>query len=129
MPSLSEILASLARDLATEVLALARSSSVEDILAGHAPAKPAPGPPSGPSTKTDVSALPTHVKRMGPEMIESAANLITSYVKSHQGANAERIRKELGIPQNKWMRPLALALAKKGLTKKGQKRATIYFVK
>jgi hypothetical protein len=53
----------------------------------------------------------------------------TRYVKSHQGARAEVIRKELGIPKNKWAIPLALALEKKGLSKKGEKRATTYWVK
>jgi hypothetical protein len=66
---------------------------------------------------------------MGPETIESVASLIVSYVKSHQGATGGTVRKTLGIPPNKWLRPLALALAKKGLTKKGQKRATTYWVK
>jgi hypothetical protein len=65
---------------------------------------------------------------MGPSMIDSVASLITRDVKSHQGAKAEAIRKELGIPKNKWARPLAFALEKKGLSKKGEKRATTYWV-
>jgi hypothetical protein len=39
------------------------------------------------------------------------------------------IRKELGILVAKWARPLAFALETKGLSKKGQKRATTYWVK
>jgi hypothetical protein len=66
---------------------------------------------------------------MGPAMIDSVASLITCYVKSHQGSRAEAIRKDLGIPKNKWAIPLALALEQKGLSKKGEKRATTYWVK
>jgi hypothetical protein len=66
---------------------------------------------------------------MGATTIDSIANLVASYVKSHQGAKAAEIRKALGIAPNKWLRPLALALASKGLSKKGEKRATAYFVK
>jgi hypothetical protein len=131
MPALSETLATLAQTFATEVLALAKSASIDDIIAETAgvPVKRGPGRPPKSSSTVDVSPLPTTAKRMGPAMIDSVANLITRYVKSHQGARAEVIRKELGIPKNKWAIPLALALEKKGLSKKGEKRATTYWVK
>jgi hypothetical protein len=129
MPSLSETLAALSQAFAEDVLAVARSTSIEDIISNGAPMKHGPGRPRGSSTKTDVSALPTEVKRMGPAMIDSTASLIVSYVKSHQGVGGAEIRKELGIPANKWLRPLALALEKKGLSKQGKKRATTYWVR
>jgi hypothetical protein len=106
-------------------------SIVEDIIAETAgiPVKRGPGRP--PKSSVVASTLPSTIppKRMGPAMIDSVANLITRYVKSHQGARAEAIRKELGIPKNKWAVPLAFALEKKGLSKKGEKRATTYWVK
>src|SRR5580698_7046043 len=105
MTNLSETLAALAEAFATEVLALVRAGSVEDI----------------PSEPQRAARSPADVKRMGPEMIDSVASLITSYVKSHQGANGATIQKELGIAPNTWPRPRALALEKKGLSKKGQK--------
>jgi hypothetical protein len=120
MPSLSESFATLAQTFAEDVLALARKASVEDIIAETDAAPITRGPESLPST------IPP--KRMGPAMIDSVANLITRYVKSHKGARAEAIRKELGIPKNKWAIPLALALEKKGLSKNGEKRATTYWV-
>jgi hypothetical protein len=131
MPSLSESFAALAQIFAEDVLALARKASVEDIIAETAgvPGKRGPGRPPKSSSTVDVSPLPTTAKRMGPAMIDSVANLITRYVKSHQGARGEVIRKELGIPKNKWAVPLAFALEKKGLSKKGEKRATTYWVK
>jgi hypothetical protein len=133
MSNLSQTLSALAQNFATDVLSLARSASVEDIIAETAgmPVKRGPGrPPKSPSA-VDVSTLPSTIppKRMGPDMIDSVASLITRYVKSHQGARAEVIRKELGIPKNKWAIPLAFALENKGLSKNGQKRATTYWVK
>jgi hypothetical protein len=121
MPSLSESFATLAQTFAEDVLALARKASVDDIIAETNAAPITGGPEALPST------IPP--KRMGPPMIDSVANLITRYVKSHQGARAEVIRKELGIHKNKWAVPLAFALEKKGLSKKGEKRATAYWVK
>jgi hypothetical protein len=127
MPSLSEVFSTLAQNLATEVLALARKASVNEILsdshvAGH-------GPGLTPLSETKSPATPAlDVKRMSADTIDSVATVITRYVKSHQGSKAEAIRKELGIPKEKWARPLAFALGKKGLSKKGQKRATTYWV-
>src|SRR5580658_9781838 len=133
MPTLSESLATLAQNFATEVLVLARSASIEDIISetSGAPLKRGPGRPPKSHSAVDASTLPSTIpaKRMGPAIIDSVASLITRYVKSHQGARAEAIRKELGIPKNKWARPLAFALEKKGLSKKGEKRATTYWVK
>jgi hypothetical protein len=127
MPTLSDTLATLAEALASEVLVLARSASVDDILSEP---RRGPGrPPRSASKMDDASKLEISGKRMGATTIDSVASLITSYVKSHQGAKATEIRKALGIPSNKWLRPLALALASKGLSKKGEKRATAYFVK
>jgi hypothetical protein len=122
MPSLSEAFATLAQNFATEVLVLARSASIEDIIAETSRA---------PALERGPEPLPSTVppKRMGLEMIDSVANLVVRYVKSHQGSRSEAIRKELGIPKNKWAVPLALALSTKGLSKKGQKRATTYWVK
>ena len=131
MPSLSESFAALAQTFAQDVLALARKASVDDIIAetNAAPVKRGPGRPPKSSSTVDVSALPTTARRMGPAMIDSVASLITRYVKSHPGARAEVIRKKLGLPKNKWAVPLALALSTKGLSKKGEKRATTYWVK
>jgi hypothetical protein len=127
MLALSETLAALAETFATEVLALARSASVDDILSEP---QRGPGRPPRATTKVDIaSKLAISGKRMGATTIDSVASLISSYVKSHQGAKAAEIRKALGIPPNQWLRPVAVALASKGLSKKGEKRATAYFVK
>jgi hypothetical protein len=58
------------------------------------------------------------------------ADTIVTFVKQHKdGLRAEQIRAELSIDKREWMRPLEVALASKKLAKKGEKRATTYFVK
>jgi hypothetical protein len=129
MPSLSEAIAALAEAFATDVLTLTWQSSVNEINADPRDEKRSPGRrPSTDGVQTSDTP-PLDVKRMSADTIDSVATLIVRYVKSHQGAKAETIRKQLGIPREKWMRPLAFALGKKGLSKKGEKRATTYWVK
>jgi hypothetical protein len=120
MSNLSQTLSALAQAFATDVLFLARSASVEDIISetNGAPVRRGPGRP--PKSPVVVSTLPSTIppKRMGPSMIDSVASLITRYVNSHQGARAEAIRKELGIPKNKWAVPIALALERRASPKR-----------
>jgi hypothetical protein len=129
MPSLSANFESLASTFATNVLALARRASVNEINEGAPVTREAEGRPPSADVSSATASPSLDVRRMSADTIDSVATLITRYVKSHQGAKAVAIRKELGIPATKWARPSAFALKKKGLSKKGQKRATTYWVK
>ncbi len=132
MPNLQSTIQQLAAQFADGVLSAIRGASLEDILAetsGGAArprgrvtaAKRGPGRPRG--------------GRSGGRGRRSAADLnavvdrIVALVGKHKaGLRAEQIKAQLGIPRNQLMRPLSMAL-KKGLRKKGQKRATTYFAK
>jgi hypothetical protein len=129
---------SLAQTFATQVLGAIRASSLESILAetsskGRGPGRPpaalsvrtvskrGPGRPPGPTSK--------RLGRRSAKDLAKTASAIVALVKQRQGLRAEQIRAELQIPKNAWARPLALALASKKLSKKGEKRATAYYAR
>jgi hypothetical protein len=128
MPDLRSSIQSLAQTFAAGVLAAIRSSSLEDILGetsgakrgpGRPPGKRGPGRPPGSSSK--------RLARRSAKDIANVTSSIVALVKKHpKGLRAEQIRAELKIAKKEWMRPLGLALGSKRLTKKGQKRATVY---
>jgi hypothetical protein len=137
MPDLRSSIQSLAQTFAAGVLDAIRSSSLEDILGetsggkrgpgrppgkrgpGRPPGKRAPGRPPGSASK--------RLARRSATDIAAVTESIVALVKKHpKGLRAEQIRAQLGIAKKEWMRPLGLALASKKLTKKGQKRATVY---
>jgi hypothetical protein len=140
MPDLRSEIRGLSEKFASSVLAVIRSSSLEDIL-GHAahtggarrgrpPGRPVgrpagkrgPGRPPGSSGK--------RLRRRSAKDIGAVSDKIVALVKKHKsGLRSEQIRAQLGIAKKEWMRPLEAALSSKKLTKKGEKRATTYFAR
>src|SRR5580658_5421918 len=130
MSDLRSSIHALAQSFASGVLQTIRSSSLEEILGtnsapkrgpGRPPSKRGPGRPRGSSSK--------RLARRSTKDLTAVANSIVALVKKHpKGLRGEQIRAELRIAKNEWMRPLGLALDSKKLTKKGEKRATIYFL-
>jgi hypothetical protein len=113
MPDLRSSIQSLAQTFAAGVLDAIRSSSLEDILGETS------GRPPGSASK--------RLARRSANDIAAVTESIVALVKKHpKGLRAEQIRAQLGIAKKEWMRPLGLALDSKKLTKKGQKRATVY---
>ena len=89
------------------------------------PAAPKPATPA-PAKKAAGGKAPK--MRRGPEEIAKIIGRIADLVsKSDKGMNAEGIGKALGLKPNEMRRPLDEGLAAKKLTKKGVKRATVYF--
>jgi len=130
MPDLRATIESLAEQFAAGVLEAIRGASLDDIVAATAreggregrrrresgPGRPASPPPS------------KRRPRPSAQHVAALAEGIVALVKQHpKGLRAEQIRAELGIAKNQWMRPLALALESKKLTKKGEKWSTTYF--
>jgi hypothetical protein len=155
MSSLHSSIQSLAEQFASGVLHAIRSSSLEEIL-GEAvsarrgpgrppttrglvttrgPGRPAgkrgPGRPPGPSgSGRPPGPTKGRLRRRSEKDLAHVAESIVALVGKHKGGlRGEQIRAELGIPKNAWMKPLSLALGSKKLTKKGQKRATVYFAR
>jgi hypothetical protein len=151
MSTLRSAIQSLADQFAANLLHAVRASSLEDILglgtaargpgrppANRAPGRPrakrGPGRPSGRSSGRPAGRPPGPTKgrlpRRSVKDLEKVAESIVGLVAKHRGGlRGEQIRAQLGIPKNAWMKPLALALGSKKLTKKGEKRSTTYFAR
>jgi hypothetical protein len=149
MSTLHASIQSLAEKFASGVLHAIRSSSLEEILgeavsAGRGPGrtqttrgparptgKRGPGRPPGPSgLGRPPGPTKGRLRRRSDKDLTRVAESIVALVGKHKaGLRGEQIRAELGIPKNAWMKPLSLALGSKKLTKKGQKRATVYFAR
>ena len=139
MPTLKTTIASLADTFAAGVLAAIRSASLEEILAdgGGAPARRGPGRPR----KVDVgtaTVAPTPAKkgkggrlaRRSTSDIEHVIGLVVAKLGEHKtGLRSEQLQKALKLDKKEITGPIAAALAAKKITKKGERRATVYFAK
>lgn len=118
----------LVSKFASDLEALVRRTALQAVtgaLGGAAPAA-APVARAKPGPKASGGKKSGKRVRRSPEQIKATAEKIASYVKSNPGANAEKIKKALGIAKNEWLAPLALLMDGKRLASKGEKRATTY---
>jgi hypothetical protein len=120
---------SLTADFITGVLAAIRECSLEELV-GDGPSSPREPAVDKPRRGRPPGTSSGRLARRSAEDIEGMADKIISCVKAagKDGLRAEQIRAEVSIPKNEWLRPLQLALDSKGLTKTGNKRATVYTV-
>jgi hypothetical protein len=129
MPTFSDTIQELAAKFAEGVVQALRSVSLEDLRSktgGRSPASPVKRSPGRPR-RGGASEVPPEGKRRSADDLAFARGMIVKYVRSHPGAKAEAIRVALGIPKNKWAKPLADALAEKTLTKKGERGSATYW--
>jgi hypothetical protein len=131
MPTLTDTIQDLAAKFAEGVIRALRTVSLDELRAvanASAPSRPTPAKrgPGRPRVTASAEA-PAKRERRSLDDLAATSGMIVKYVRSHPGSNSETIRKELGIAKPKWARPLAMALAEKKLTKKGEKRATKYW--
>jgi hypothetical protein len=126
MPTLHSILNALASNLASDIVDVIRSSSLEELLGNRGPGRPPKSMSNGvakPSRTTRSGRLP----RRSAEEIAAALNEIVGLVSKHKdGLRAEEIRVKLGMQAKELPRLLKEGLATKKLKAKGQKRATTY---
>lgn len=139
MSNLHQTINSLAADFAHELLRALRGASLDEILAetapGHAGAR-GRGRRAAPAAAAEQAApAPSGRRRRGrlhrrsPKELEAVVGRIVSLLQGHKnGLRAEDIRTKLGIDRREIPRPLAEALKKKLISKKGKKRATTYTV-
>ncbi len=154
MSNLREQIQSLAADFAAAVVKAFHGASFSDIAALTAGAAPPAIPAKAKSRNRKrsrkatagpvVSAAPAKaapaakgaakkaakpIKRRGPAEIEKViARIVELLQKSPGGLRAEEIGKRLGLNSRELPRPLKEAVEAKKFAKKGQKRATTYFV-
>jgi hypothetical protein len=127
MPTLRATLNALATNLASDIVDVIRSSSLEELL-GERRGQPGRAPKMSnggakPSHTTSSGRLP----RRSAEEIAAALDQIVGLVrKHHDGLRAEEIRVKLGMQAKESPRVLKEGLATKKLKAKGRKRATTY---
>ena len=128
-PTLKEQLTLLTTFFVTNILKTLRETSLEDLL-GNMPPQGL-GMPVATAAKTMPKTAkprkPTKRFRRTSANIATTARDIVSFVTRCPNVGAEAIRQGLGIKKHEWLQPIALALTM-GLKKKGEKRATVYFV-
>jgi hypothetical protein len=149
MSALKSSLQSLAASFAEEVVRAIQGASLQELLgevAGSRSRRGSPGASAAPAapaaslaavSSADAARAPRgasplrrgRLKRRSAEDIAATLDGIVSLLKQHPaGLRAEQIRKELNMLAKELPRPLAEGLEAKALRKKGQKRATVYFV-
>lgn len=136
MPTLHATINSLASEFAHSLLRALRGASLDEILAetapGHAGGGRRPGRPA--ATRAPAAATPAPAKRGGRRLrrrsaqdIQAVVGKVVTLLKANKkGLRAEEIRDKLGLDRREVPRPLAEALKKKLVTKRGKKRATTY---
>jgi len=138
MSALQSTLQSLAASFAEEVVRAIQGSSLQELLGevsgpkGRAPIMPRSAG-AAPARAGRAAAAPKRssgrLKRRSPDDIMATLERIVTLLKSNpEGLRAEQIRKELDVEAKELPRPLAEGLSAKTLRKKGQKRATVYYV-
>ena len=130
--ALGQELRSMCDDFANRLTLTVRRSVLEQVLSamggnGVAPARRGPGRPRGTSaTKAPPTAARADGKRT-PEQVQADGERIASYVRAHPGQRLEQIAAGLGTGSQELKLPVIKLLASKTLSKKGQKRGTMYF--
>ena len=134
--NLKSTIDTLAQTFAAGILQAIRSAPLDEILGegagrgGRKPGRPAKATTAAESTGGGKRARGGRLARRTADDIQAVVESIVSLVKKSKGGlRAEQIRAQLNLDKREIGRPIAEALAKKKLTKKGEKRATTYFAK
>jgi hypothetical protein len=130
--SLRESIQALSEQFAVNILTAMKGASLQDIagLSGHrAPERRNAPRTAKPATKAKaLSKKPG--KRRSPEDVQALAEKIVAEVKkAGEGIRIEQVGKALGLKAADMRIGIDHALEAKMLTKRGQKRATKYYVK
>jgi hypothetical protein len=125
--SLQKAIEALSREFVEQVLSAVRKASLEDIAEATGRVRTGPARGSRPTAK---KGKPGRLPRRSQADLEKATEAIVGLLKSHpKGLRAEEIRRELSLDPRELPRPIQEALDSKQIAKKGQKRATTYFIK
>ncbi|HEY1956228.1 MAG TPA: hypothetical protein VGH28_11455 [Polyangiaceae bacterium] len=136
MSTLHSTINSLASEFAHSLLRAVRGASLEEILAetapGHAGGGARRGRPAAAAAHTTQAAPARRggrrLRRRTATDIQAVVGKMVTLLKSNKkGLRAEDIREKLHLDRREVPRPLAEALKKKLVTKKGKKRATTYY--
>lgn len=121
--SIQESMTAISGDIAEVVMEAIRELSLDDLMGSVVGGR-------SKATAKSSSKKSSGGKRVrrSAEALQEMAEQIASYVRKHKdGVSAENIREELDIERKDIPRPIAEALSQKLISKRGQKRATLYF--
>jgi hypothetical protein len=127
MSALKTNLQSLAASFADDVVRAIRGASLQELLGevGNGPRPARRAAASEPSR----AARRGRLKRRSAADISNAVDRIAALLGQHKsGLRAEQIRQQLRVQAKELPRPLTEGLKAKRYSKRGQKRATVYFV-
>ncbi len=138
MSNLHHTINALASEFAHALLRSLRGASLEEILTevthsgGAAPRRRGRPAGGGASHAAPAAAAPRkrggRLHRRSATDITTVAGKILTLLQTHKnGLRAEEIRTKLDLDRREIPRPLAEALKKKMISKKGKKRATTYY--
>ncbi len=127
MSTLHQTINALASEFAHNLLRALRNASLEEIIAethaGHSA--------TGGGRRAGGAAPATRgrrLRRRSAQDINAVVGRVVTLLKANKkGLRAEEIRAKLSLDRREIPRPLAEALKKKLVTKRGKKRATTYF--
>jgi len=130
MSALKEVISAATEEFATAIIAAIRGASFDEIAETS---EDAPASSGGGGyrvrgkTASKASGKGKRIRRSQDD-IQGVVDKIVAFVKKHKdGVSAEAIREELGVERKELPRPIAEALGQKLISKRGHKRATMYF--
>jgi hypothetical protein len=114
-------------DFVQEMTELVRQAALESVSA--ALGTPGAGPAKGKSAKRASAGFVAKRggKRTAQELEQQGSALVTM-IRQTPGIRADQLAKAMGVMTRDLALPIKKLLADKAITKKGQKRATAYFV-
>ena len=130
MNAFKEMISGLAEEFVSAILEAVRGASLDDLssVGGSAMKTHAAGGYRPPVAKKSGGSKGGKRVRRSEEAIQEVAEQIAVFVKKHKdGVGAETIREELGIDRKDLSRPMTEALGQKLISKRGEKRGTLYF--
>jgi len=132
MSTLHQTINALASEFAHSLLRALRNASLDEIIsethAGHSATGGGRRRGRAPSSGAAARRGGGRLRRRSQNDINAVVTKIVSLLKANKkGLRAEEIRAQLHLDRREIPRPLAEALRKKLVSKKGKKRATTYF--
>ena len=133
MSTLHQTINSLAAEFAHSLLRALRNASLDEIIsethAGHSAGGGRRGRPAGSARAAGGGRRSSgRLHRRSAKELDAVVDKIVHLLKGNKkGLRAEEIRMKLHLDRREIPRPLAEALKKKVISKKGKKRATTYF--
>jgi hypothetical protein len=133
MPNLENAIQSLASTFAINVLTALRGASITELLSI---AGSGSGSGSGNGAKRSVVVAPPKAtakrggrlaRRSNVDLSAMVSQIVSTLAQHETGLRSEELRAMLGVDKKELPRPLKEGLASGSISKKGQKRATVYF--